>query len=45
MGQAEALLELVDQDGQRGRIAGAAREHLDRDRAAIGGAQQAVDNL
>ena len=41
----EALLELVDLGRKRARIAGVALEHLDRHRAAVGGAQQAVDDL
>jgi hypothetical protein len=31
--------------GERGRIGGIAFEHLDRDRAAVGGAQQPDDGL
>ena len=41
----EAFLELVDLGRQGARIAGVAVEHLDRHRAAVGGAQQAVDDL
>ena len=41
----EALLELVDLWRKRPRIAGVALEHLDGDRASVGGAQQAVDDL
>ena len=41
----KALLDLVDLGGQRARIAGVALEHLDRHRAAVGRAQQAVDDL
>ena len=41
----EALLELVDLARQRHRIGGIAVKHLDGDRAAIGGAEQAIDDL
>src|SRR4029450_10281047 len=43
--EAEALLELGDLGGQRGGIAGVALEHLDGDRAAVRGAEQAVGDL
>ena len=43
--QAEAFLQLVDLRGQRLRIARVAFEHLDRHRAAVGGAQQPEDDL
>ena len=43
--QAEALLQLGDLGGQRRRVGGVAREHLDRDRAAVGGTQQADHDL
>ena len=43
--QLEALLQLVDLRRQRQRIGGIAFEHLDRDRAAVGRAHQADDNL
>ena len=43
--KAEALLELVDLRRQRHRIGGVAREHLDGDRTAVRGAEQAVDDL
>src|SRR5271167_3913876 len=42
---AEPLLDLGDLTGQRCRVAGGAFEHLDGDRAAVGGAQEAVDDL
>ena len=45
MAEAEALLELVDLRRQGGRIAGVAVEDLDGDRAAVGRAEQAVDDL
>jgi hypothetical protein len=45
MVEAEALLELGDLAGERGGIAGRALEHLDGDRAAVGRAEQAVDDL
>src|SRR4051794_21912835 len=45
MRETEALLELVDLWCQRRRIAGVAREHLDGDGTAVGGAEQAVDDL
>ena len=45
MVEAEALLELVDLCRQRHRIGGVPFEHLDSDRAAVGGAQQAVGDL
>src|SRR4051794_29501520 len=41
----EALLELCDLGGERHRVGGITREHLDGDRAAVGPAQQPVDNL
>jgi hypothetical protein len=41
----EALLDLVDLCGERARIGGVALEHLDRHRATVGRAQQAVDDL
>src|SRR6201981_3670242 len=43
--QLEALLQLVDLCRQRQRIGGIAFKHLHRDRAAVGGAHQANDNL
>ena len=43
--QVEALLQLVDLRRQHHRIGGIAFEHLDRYRAAVGGAHQADDNL
>ena len=43
--EAEALLELGDLAGEGGRIAGRALEDLDGDRAAVGPAEQAVDDL
>ena len=43
--EGEPLLQLGDLIGHRFGIAGIALEHLDRDRAAVGGAQQAVDDL
>src|SRR5437660_10330994 len=43
--QLEALLQLVDLRRQRHRIGGIALEHLDCDRAAVGCAHQANDNL
>ena len=45
MAEVEALLELADLRGERLRVGDIAREHLDRHRAAIGGAQQAIDDL
>ena len=45
MVEVEALLELVDLARQRHRIGGVAVEHLDGNRAAVGGAEQAVDDL
>jgi hypothetical protein len=41
----EALLDLVDLCGERARIGGVALECLDRHRATVGRAQQAVDDL
>ena len=41
----EALLDLVDLRGERARIGGVALEYLDRHRAAVRRAQQAVDDL
>jgi hypothetical protein len=41
----EARFELVDLRRQRHRVGGVALKHFDRHRAAIGGAQQAVDDL
>ena len=41
----EALLDLVDLCGERARIGGIALECLDRHRAAVSRAQQAVDDL
>ena len=41
----EALVDLVDLCGERARIGGVALEHLDRHRATVGRAQQAVDDL
>src|SRR5437660_10660853 len=43
--QAEALLQLVDLRRQGQRIGSVAFEHLDRDRAALGRAHQADDQL
>ena len=43
--EGEPFLQLGDLIGDRPGIAGIALEHLDRDRAAVGGAQQAVDDL
>ena len=43
--QPEAVLDLGNLTGERGRIGGIAFEHLDRDRAAVGGAQQPDDDL
>ena len=45
MRQREALLDLVDLRGERARIGGVALEYLDRHRAAVRRAQQAVDDL
>ena len=45
MVEAEALLQLGDLAGEGGGIAGRAFEHLDGDRAAVGRAEQAVDDL
>ena len=45
MVEAEALLELLDLGGQRHRVGGVALEHLDRDGTAVGGAEQAIDDL
>ena len=45
MRQREALLDLVDLRGERARIGGIALEYLDRHRAAVRRAQQAVDDL
>src|SRR5208282_2508814 len=45
MVEAEALLQLLDLWCQGRRIAGVAVEYLDGDRAAVGGAEQAVDDL
>ena len=42
---AEALLELGHLSGHRGRVGGVALEHLHRDRATLGGAHQAEDDL
>jgi hypothetical protein len=41
----EALAQLLDLGGQRRRVSGIALEHLDGDGAAIGGTQQAEDDL
>src|SRR5438552_6802411 len=41
----EALLQLLDLRRQGQRIGGIALEHLDGDRATVGGAHQANDNL
>ena len=41
----EALLDLVDLHGERARIGGVALECLNRHRASVGCAQQAVDDL
>jgi hypothetical protein len=43
--QPQALLQLAHLRSQSGRIAGVAGEDLDRHRAAVGGAQQAIDDL
>jgi hypothetical protein len=43
--QPEALLQLGDLSRHGGRIGGIALEHLDRDRTAVGGAQQADHQL
>jgi hypothetical protein len=43
--KAKALLELVDLRCQRGRIAGVALKDLNGDRTAVGGTEQAVDDL
>ena len=43
--QPEAVLDLGNLTGERGRIGGIAFEHLDRDRTAVGGAQQPDDDL
>ena len=43
--QAEAFLDLGDLGGERLGIAGVAVEHFDRHRAAVGGAQEAIDDL
>src|SRR5438874_2738769 len=45
MGKIEPLLELVDLGRKRGGVAGIAFEHLDGDRAAVGRAQQAINDL
>ena len=45
MVEVEALLELLDLGRQGHRIGGVAVKHLDGDRAAVGGAEQAVDDL
>src|SRR5215472_13903725 len=45
MREIEPPLELVDLARQGERIAGVAREHLDRDRAAFRRTPQAVDDL
>ena len=44
-GDAEALLELAHLRSHRGGVGGVALEHLHRDRAALGGAHQAEDDL
>ena len=41
----EALAQLLDLGGQRRRVSGIALEHLNSDGAAIGGTQQAEDDL
>jgi len=41
----EARLDFVDLGAERARIGGVALEHLDRHRATVGSAQQAVDDL
>ena len=43
--QPEALLQLGDLSRDGGRIGGVALEHLDRDRTAVGGTQQADHQL
>ena len=45
MVEAKALFELFDLGAEGGGIGGVAVKHLDRDRAAIGRAQQAIDDL
>ena len=45
VGEVEALLELVDLRAEGLRVGDVAREHLDRHRATIGGAEQAIDDL
>jgi hypothetical protein len=45
MVEAAALLELLDLGGQRDRIGRVAVKHLNGDRAAVGGAEQAVGDL
>ena len=45
MVELEAPLELLDLGRQRHRVGGVARQHLDGDGTAVGGAQQAVDDL
>ena len=43
--EGEAPLQLLDLCGERLRVGGRTVEHLDGDGAAVGGAQQAVDDL
>ena len=45
MVEGEAVLQLGDLIGQGQRIAGVSFEHLDGDRAAVGRAEQAIDDL
>jgi hypothetical protein len=45
MRESEARLDLCDLRGERARVGGIALEYFDRHRAAIRGAQQAVDDL
>jgi hypothetical protein len=43
--EVEALLQLADLGAERSGVGGVALEHLDGHRAAVGGTQQAVDDL
>ena len=45
MAEAEALLQLGDLDAKGGRVAGRAFEDLDGHGAAVGRAEQAIDDL